>query len=258
MLKLVVACLFFKNTNGLAETISVAVADWPPHYYKEKPTYGGHAQPVIRLIELAGFKVKFVWYDDWKAAFNTVKAGRHHATPSWRCTAERAAFFYYTAPNLYDPYVFFHLIDTPFTWESLAQLKEWEPIGVTAGYDYGKNFNKAVGQYQIQLHHVRVDKLMLKLLLKERIKLGLFSRDNGLFLMKSQLSREQQQYITYHPKPVVNAIYHIIFSKKNRDNSRIVDKINQQIKKNSTMFEPGLQEIQNNWQGCIKGALNLH
>ncbi|MCX4029864.1 hypothetical protein H0A36_02665 [Endozoicomonas sp. SM1973] len=89
MSKPIVACLFLISINGLAETISVAVADWPPHYYKEKPT-----------------------------------------------------FFYYTAPNLYDPYVFFHLVDTPFSWESLDQLKEWEPIGVTAGYDYGKNFNK--------------------------------------------------------------------------------------------------------------------
>lgn len=250
IVKYIATYLFVMSSAAFTETLRFSVAEWPPHYSKDLPFYGDHAAVVEKVIRQAGFKVKFVWYDDWKAAFNTVKAGRHHATPSWRCTQDRADHFIYTAPIFLDPFVLFYLKGNDFDWTVFSQLKEWEPIGVTAGYNYGKAFNDAVQRYRIQLHQVRIDRLMLKLLLKDRIQLALFSRENGLSLIKKHLNTVQQQRITYHPQPVLNSIYHILFSKNMFGNVDIVKKINQQIKINQGLFEVGLQKIQKSWGGC--------
>ncbi|MCX4029854.1 transporter substrate-binding domain-containing protein [Endozoicomonas sp. SM1973] len=249
-LSVIISTLLIASRPGLAETIRLSVADWPPYYYKTNPADGEHAKIINQLFKQVGLEVEYVWYDDWKAAFNTAKAGRHHGTPSWRCNPERAKYFNFTLPIFNDPYVFFHLTDTPFHWNSYSQLKAWEPIGVTASYFYGEDFHQAVAQDRIYLHQVRIDVLMFRLLLRGRIQLALMTRDNGQSLMRRTLTQQQQAKITYHPTPVTYSISHILFSKQWPGYQKLVKSINQQIIQSKDLFPEEIQAIQQQWQGC--------
>lgn len=234
----------------MAETIRLAVTDWPPYYYKDRPDAGEHSRIVNKLFKRAGLNIEYIWYNNWKAAFNTVKAGRNDGTPSWRCNKERAKYFTYTMPFIVDPYVFFHLKETLFTWTDYSQLKQWEPIGVTESYFYGEPFHQTVDQNQIHLHQVRIDGLMIRLLLKGRIQLALMSHDNGISLIRRTLKPLQQQQITFHPKPVTSAISHIIFSKKFSKHLQVVKRLNNQIISSSDLFDEKMQKLQQQWTGC--------
>ncbi|WP_163834044.1 substrate-binding periplasmic protein [Spartinivicinus ruber] len=246
----ILIALLLTSRVSIAEKVSLAVADWPPYYYKGRPEDGVHSHIINQLFHQAGLEVEYIWYDDWKAALNTTKAGRHDATPSWRCNVERAKYFNFTLPIFGDPYVFFHLADSQFSWADYSQLKAWEPIGVTASYDYGNEFHQAVAKDRIYLHQVRNDVLMLRLLLRGRIQLALLTRDNGLLLIKRTLTTLQQQKITYHPKPVTYAISHILFSRQKPDHQKQVTLLNRQIFQSKDLFAVDIQAIQKQWQGC--------
>ncbi|WP_163834046.1 hypothetical protein [Spartinivicinus ruber] len=81
-------------------------------------------------------------------------------------------------------------------------------------------------------------------------KLGVLSHDNGVALIKRQLNKQQQQLIGYHPRPVVNSAYHIIFSRQMVGNEHLVNQINDQIKANQHLFSADLQKIQRQWKRC--------
>ncbi|MBU2711133.1 substrate-binding periplasmic protein [Zooshikella harenae] len=220
--------ILFRSFPIFGETISLAIAAWPP-YYSQQPPYGLHAQLLTKLLAPENIDINFVWYPDWKAAISTSRAGRHHGTPSWICTPENAQDFIITNPVFVDNIALMYLKDEPLEWHNLADLKSLGPFGVTKSYTYSLDFQHAIRRYNLKLHEVRKDELLFNLLLKKRVKAALFSEKNGKVLL-SQLPPRKQQLFEFHPQPIAQSFFHILISKKAQGSKQLADKINRQIK----------------------------
>lgn len=221
-----------------AETISFAVAEWPPYFTKEPP-HGYHAIALKKLFATEDIDVKFMWYHDWKATLSTTYAGRHHATPSWLCTPEYIEQFRVSEPIFETHIVLMHLTDETINWNTLDDLRFLGPIGVTKSYTYNLALQQTIQKYEIPLHIVRKDELLTKLLLAKRIKVAVVNRLNGLSLIE-KLPENNRKKLTLHPKPLSNAILHILISKNIPDSKQLTNKINELIKVQKNILQPDI------------------
>jgi polar amino acid transport system substrate-binding protein len=81
-------------TNLRAESVRIAIGEYPPHVSRYLPGYGPHARKVKRVLEAAGYDVTYV-FRPWNRALLQTANGTFAATFPWFKTPKRQARYRY-------------------------------------------------------------------------------------------------------------------------------------------------------------------
>lgn len=201
------------------ETIRIAIGEWQPVLSRQAPHYGFAAHVITEAFALQGIQVEYGFYP-WKRAYMVAKQGASwDGTAVWLYSDERAEDFYYSNPVVPTTMSFFHLVDVDFDWKSMEDLGDTK-IGVTSGYSYGPDFDKAVGTGAIEVEESRTDRLNLQKLLRGRIEAFPGEVAVTYSLIRELFSPETAARFTHHPKALHNQPQHLLISKSDPDNER--------------------------------------
>lgn len=244
---LVISLSFTAQTATGGETIQIATGHWPP-YLDENQADGGFLAKIVReAFAHENIDVEFTFFP-WSRALSLVKSGRYQASAVWACTPERLQDFLYSAPILPFHYVFYHRKRMPFDWntkEDLVGLK----VGITQDYSYGQTLNSAIENRIVQADTTTSDLANLRKLLLKRIDLFPIDPVVGENMIAEQLGPKARERLTFHPKPLSNAFYHLPFSREDPKADYF-----------RRAFDRGLSKLRETdlYQAIIESALEAH
>jgi polar amino acid transport system substrate-binding protein len=218
-------------SSGFAEqTIRLTTGEWAPFISKELKHGGVVLHIITDVFDSVGVKVDYGFYP-WVRARYMAQDGEWDGTAIWGVSSEREKYFYYSDLVMTSPYVFFHLKSFPFewdTWDDLAGI----PMGGLTATDYGKEFKRLEAAGKMNVQWVPTDLQNFKKLLSGRIKVVPLELDVGYHIIRSHFTPEEASLFTHHPKADVNAFYHLLLSKNNKNNIQML-----------TLFNKGLRHF---------------
>ncbi|MCF3098276.1 substrate-binding periplasmic protein [Aeromonas australiensis] len=129
-------CCWASSVAVRAETVRIAVGEWPPYISESLPHQGFLCEVVRQAFAESGLDISFHFYP-WSKAYQLTWDGKYLITMPWFRSAERERDFYLSAALGHFTTRLFTLGGTPL--KNLAELKG-EPVGVTRGYFYGDGF----------------------------------------------------------------------------------------------------------------------
>lgn len=213
-LAMVWTLLLFSQALFAAQTIRIATGHWPPYLSEDLPEDGFLAEIIRESFANEGIEVKFSFLP-WSRALAMAKTENYQASAVWSCTASRSLDFLYSARILPYQYVFYYRAEDDFDWDSLAALKG-EKIGLTQDYSYGETLRSAIESGLVSADVTTSDLANFKKLLLDRIDLFPMDPVVGEAMIRNQFA-SQASRLTFHPKPLRNAFYHLLFAKKSPD-----------------------------------------
>lgn len=170
--------LLLLPVKGLAETITIAVGEWPPYTSEHDPQARIAQNLVSEAFALEGINVAYR-YCPWIRCYREAKEGHVDATLPWFYSKKRAtAFLFSREPLLRIKDVFFYLKGRDFHWNSIADLKRYR-LGGTLGY-YDTGFLEASG---LTLDVVSSEQLNFRKILRGRIDAYPTSLKVGTYLI---------------------------------------------------------------------------
>lgn len=211
---LVWALVLFSQALFAAQTIRISTGHWPPYLNEASPDNGFLAEIIRESFANEGIEVEFSFLP-WSRALAMVKTEKYQASAVWSCTASRSPDFLYSAQILPYQYVFYHRSEDDFDWDSLAGLGG-EKIGLTQDYSYGETLRGAIESGLVRADVTTSDLANFKKLLLGRIDLFPMDPVVGEAMIRNQFA-SQASRLTFHPKPLRNAFYHLLFAKKSPD-----------------------------------------
>jgi polar amino acid transport system substrate-binding protein len=224
-----ISFLYIPNTkNYAAETVTMAVDEWHPLISKDLKYNGVLSRIVEESFALVGVKVEYKW-EPWKRAYQNVVKKKWDLSPGFTKTEKRVQEVNFSDPVFKKHHVFFHQKSFQFDWKSYDDLKSLK-IGATHGYFYGDEFKKAEEEGQINIEYVTADAQSLKKSLLGRIDIFPLNVLTGYSLIKNNLTLEEFEKFTHHPKKLAEpSDSHIIFA-KNEKNDRMMKLFNKGLK----------------------------
>ncbi len=225
-------CIVFLSHSFGKDVIRLSNGEWKPYLSEDLKHYGVASHIVSEAFALENIDVKFVWFQEsWKRAYHEAKIGKVDGTLVWSKKAEREAEMYYSDVIIAGKTnVFFHLKETRFDWKTMNDLKGMM-LGGTLGYTYGKAFDDAEKKGLFQVVRVRDESLNFKILLRKRIIAFVSEVKAGTDMLNKLYLPEEIAQITYHPKPVRIATYHLLLNKKNPLNKQVMARFDRGLAK---------------------------
>jgi polar amino acid transport system substrate-binding protein len=209
-----------------AETVNLAIGEWEPYTSSTNPKGKLLERVVTEAFKLEGVEVKYE-YLPWKRSMSKVQDGESLGTFPWNKTPEREAGFVFPKTSLIrDDAVYFHLKSKAFDWKTIDDLKNYK-VGVTVGY-------KEEGVYQkngIKADSVPTEDMNYKKMLAGRIDVYQTSKVVGYSSIAKLFTPQEAKLFTNHPKPVEQAEYFLLFSKKLPNSQAMADKFDSGMKK---------------------------
>ena len=221
-------------TSASEPVVRLANGEWPPYTGARLPHQGCDSQVVTEAFALEGIKVVYEFFP-WARGYMLSQNGVLDGAIDWADTAEhRAAHFVskdYISRQLW---VFFHRTETNIAWDNLHDLRG-KTIGLTIGYAYSDAFKALKAANPALFPEAASDSLNLKKLLSGRIDLFPIERAVGLYLIRTELSGDEQAQLSDHPKPVANLYTHLLLSRTNPGNEQRI-----------LQFDRGLHQLKAN------------
>ena len=222
--------VFFVATQVLAgETIRLASGEWVPYQSKGLHHGGTVSRIVTEAFASQGITVEYEYYP-WKRGYVRAETGEVDGTFLWFATAERRATFYISDPVIDIQYVFFHLKNYGFDWNTIDDLQD-KTIGATVGYDLGEAFQEAERDNVITVERVTTDEQNFQKLLLGRIQIFPCDREVGYALLRKLFPPGLAGLFTHHTKPLKAAPHHLLLSKKNEQNKQMLELFNKGLQK---------------------------
>lgn len=210
------------------ETIRLASGEWAPYLSEHLKHYGVVSRIVTEAFALEGVKVEY-GFRPWKRAYKEALIGAYDGSVVWTKNPKREQDFYYSDQVIEGESVLFHLKSYPFDWKSKEDLTGLR-VGGELGYNYAL-LQDLQEQGKIKLNRVASDKQNFGMLLHKRIDIFQQDRVAGYDFLNDHFTPEEIQQITHHPKPIRTDPYHLILSKKNDDNQRLLKLFNKGLKR---------------------------
>ena len=225
--KLLFPLIFFCSialSTWAAEPIRLASGEWSPYQSQHLKHFGVASRIVSEAFALAGIQVEYGYFP-WARSLENAESGKWDGTFLWFDTPERRKLFYISDPVVDIQYVFFHLKDYPFDWQTVDDLKGIF-IGGTLKYDYGETFQSAEQAGTIKVERAPSDELNFKKLLEGRIQIVPNDLDAGFDIIRQHFTPEETKLFAYHPQPVKLAPHHLLLSKKIKRNQQMMAHFN--------------------------------
>lgn len=213
-----------------AETIKIALFEYPPFLAEKATGYGLEPQVVSAAFKQVNIDVKYTFLPPGRALLVAAN-GDFQATLGWVKTEERERDFYFSEPIAEAPLVFFHLKNFPFSWNTYDDL-EGVLIGTVIKYNYGDEFETALKAGKIQIDEAGKDESNFKKLLLGRNAITPVNLYVGYYLLQETFGPATAKLFTHHPLPLKISVHHVLFPKALKESfSR------------SVLFNQGLQKI---------------
>lgn len=225
--------LSLRSISGTAETLEVAIFEYPPLLSEHKQNYGLEPSVVSAAFEQVNVKVNYHFFPPARA-IEATKLGNFDATLGWVHSEEREKSFYFSDAIAESPLVFFHLKSFPFNWKTYADVYGI-PIGTVSLYHYGTDFHEAVDAGKIPIEEVSQDELNFKKLLAGRIKLTPVSLYVGYDLIQKTFDARTADLFTHHPRHLKISVHHVLFPRAKAESASRVK-----------LFNKGLQKLKEN------------
>ncbi|WP_163835175.1 substrate-binding periplasmic protein [Spartinivicinus ruber] len=218
--------------------VVISTGEYSP-WVSEKLNNMGYVSHIITAaFEQEGYTVEYKFLP-WKRAYESAKKGDFDATSFWFRSADREKDFHYSSPVMTEKTVFFHLKSTPLKdWSKVADLKG-KTIGATTGFTYTKEFWEAGKAGTIKISTASSDEKNFKKLLTNRIDIFPMGTVAGFDLLSNQFDQTSVHLIAFHPKPLVEATGHLLFSKNKEGSEGLLKVFNAGLKK---ITDKGLPE----------------
>jgi polar amino acid transport system substrate-binding protein len=211
------------------QTVRITSGEWAP-YCSENLEYHGLALRIItEAFVREGVKVEYSFFP-WDQAMNKAQTREWDGSAAWFRSPEREKNFYISDPVLISGYVFFYLKRMVFDWRTMNDLKKYK-IGATNGYDYGKAFQEAEKQGIIHVERLARDEMNLDNLLNGKIDIFPEDKDVGMDILYHQYPFYKYVNVTTHPKRLREDPLHLLLSKSNPKNQKLMELFNKGLKK---------------------------
>ena len=210
--------------SSQSQKIIIAMNAWEPIKTETEP-YGVLAQITKEAFALEGIEVQFE-VAPWKRGYDYVLTGKWHGIVGWNSTEERKSLFYVSTPVLLENVVFFHHKDKEIDWESLTDLEDLS-VGVIDGYNYGQELKDAFEDKLLDKEITSDEENSIKMLQAKRFDLWPSEVDVGLHQIRSYLSKEKADQLTFHPNPLQVSDLCLLLSREipeNEENIRLFEK----------------------------------
>ncbi|WP_438463276.1 substrate-binding periplasmic protein [Marinomonas sp. PE14-40] len=221
----------FQAINLNAETVRLTSGEWAPFTSEHTLKHNGLVSRIIRdSFALEGINVEFGYFP-WKRSLRLAREGRWDGSVGWAITRpDIQEDFYISDATNSIPKVLFSLKEKPLIWDSMVDLED-KQIGVTDGYFYGSMFENAKNNERFKVQYVSSERLNLIKLLGGRMDAVAMGLDAGLYMIKRDLSPDQADRITYHPRLLAETFQGVVFPKKLERSARLVKTFNKGLKR---------------------------
>ncbi|MFY0664532.1 MAG: transporter substrate-binding domain-containing protein [Natronospirillum sp.] len=220
-------CLVINSAHSRELTISTG--GWPPFLTEDQRHYGFIAHLISDVFADVGVDVQYEFIP-WTRAYQETAIARYDATAVWMDAPERHADFLYSSPVLDETFVFFHLKDEPFDWDSFADLNGLLMGGVL-GYSYGSGLDTALEAGVFRMERVRNDELNFLKLLSGRIDVYPQEVSVGYYALRRDLPPEEAARVTHHPAPLLVNQSFLLLPRSAPDSAELVALFNESLQR---------------------------
>ncbi|WP_097461469.1 substrate-binding periplasmic protein [Mangrovitalea sediminis] len=217
--------LLFLYRSVAAETVTIAVGEWPPYTSQVVPSAQVAQKIVTAAFLLEGVHVEYRYFP-WKRAYVEVRQGHVDATFPWyKSKARTEAFLFNHEPLLHGQEVFFHLKTLDFRWRGFDDLKRYR-VGGTLGF-----FDTSL----LEQHGVAVDKVSseeqnFEKMLRGRVDVYATTREVGYYLIHKLFSPTQAALFTHDPTPLHEADAFVMFSREIPQSEALISKLDRGLR----------------------------
>lgn len=195
-----------------AEDIVISSGEWSPFISPKLKHEGVYSHIVREAFALDNIDVEYLYFP-WIRTYKEVINDRVDASILWTKNEQREGEVLFSDPIAPLLDVFFYRQDTFIDWQKMTDLKGLE-IGVTAGYIYGDQFDRAVKDKVFTTSRANTDRANFKRLLAGRIDAFPITLDVALALLKDFTQGERNQLI-YSEKIIRKVDMYLIMNRKN-------------------------------------------
>jgi polar amino acid transport system substrate-binding protein len=210
------------------EVITLANSEWAPYTSQHLPHYGPMTRIVTEAFALEGIEVRYI-FRPYSRAYAEAATDHVHGTLFWSTSgrdSDRQRRFYFSDVVFDGRSVLFHLKSYPFHWTGYQQMTGVR-MGGTSGYEY--TFDKYP---DIVMDRTAVtDEQNFRKLAAGRFDVFPANLDVGRAIMRSTLTPEQAELITWDPNPYNITHYHLMLNKINKNNPRYLTLFNKGLKR---------------------------
>jgi len=211
-LLLLITCV---GNDAFAEERMVRVAGDPyPPWIEGKAgqkASGGIAVELAQeLFKRLNFATRIVVYP-FERGMQRIKDGAEDFILMVSKTAEREKFILFTPPIRHSNWIFYHLKEKPFSWETWQDLQKYR-IGYVTGNNIGTDFPAAAEKYNYYIEEVKADIFNAKKLLLGRIDIIITDKE-----VMQHIIRQNPEFhgkFESYDKPIFQSFYHFGISKK--------------------------------------------
>jgi len=211
------------------EEIRITIGEWSPFISKKLPHYGIVPHIISEIFNEAGVKVKYGFFP-WARSLYLAKEGEWHASAIWGKTEEREKDFNFSDVVYTGETVLFYHKDHPIVWTGNIEDLKGLIIGLILG-SAKSNILKEAEKKGFITYDIGGDEVMTFLkLLEKRFHAIDKNKAVGLHTIQTRLSSEQRVKIGY-TKPHELWDYHLILSKKLKENEKFLETFNKGLYK---------------------------
>lgn len=211
------------------QTVRITSGEWAPYCSENLEHYGLALRIITEAFAREGVKVECSFYP-WDQAMNKAQTGEVDGSAAWFRSPEREKDFYISDPVVTSGYVFFYRKGKNFNWKTMDDLAKYK-IGATRGYDYGQAFQEAEKQGIIHVERLAKDEMNFDNLLNGKIDIFPNDIDVGMNILYQRYPYYTYTNVTTHPKRLREDPLHLLLSKSNQKNEKLVKIFNRGLKK---------------------------
>ena len=225
------------------ESVRITNGEWPPFASQNLSEGGPLSRIVSAAFALEGITVEYGFFP-WKRSYDYARTGKWDGSIAWEPNTEHIEDFYMSRPLVKISKALYHLKSTPFEWNTIGDLKQWR-VGATAGYSYGAEWQQAASNNWIKVETVVTDEQSLMKLLKKRVDVVAMETDVAEYLIRTQLSPEEAELITRHPKLLAESPVCLALSRQLPKNADLMTRFNRGLQrlKDSGEYDTYIAEI---------------
>lgn len=225
---LVAGVLLLVPSGAASETVRITNGEWPPYMSRDLPHYGIASRIVTEAFRLVGIDVEYGFFP-WSRSLHMADNASWDGSAVWLWNPNREARFHFSDPVIASGYVWFHLSDREFDWQTMDDLAGMV-VGGTTDYDYGEAFTQAEESGSIIVERVARDELNFLKLLHRRIDVFPMDRIVGLEMLNRHHTPEEVALVTYHPRPLRADDLHLIMSRDIPENAKRIELFNEGLR----------------------------
>ena len=203
------------------KNIRIANGEWSPYDGETLPHYGCDAWVASEAFALNNITVEYGFFP-WARAYSLAASGEWDGTIEWADSDTHREDFYISRDYLSrQEWAFFYLKSTSFQFLSEEDLTGMT-IGITAGYEYGPNFQSLYQSEAARFEEASSDIANFHKLLAGHINLFLMEKNAGQMILENNFSPEEVVRIDTSERAIDEFLPRILLSRALPQNESLI------------------------------------